>query len=343
MVKSLLIDIGSTNIKYAVYKNHILSKIEKTPFPKNKDLPYPYFEVDLNLIMSKIDYIINMFNDLTDIFFSVQMHGYILGDINNKPLTSYISWQDKRSILVKYPSDVSKEYGTTLKDNLPKASVYAISKLEPNLYSQIKHFYTLGSYIAYYYTKENTTHISDAAPSGYYNVLTFQSDEMPFILPKVRKNVEVIGKYQGIRIHTPVGDQQAAIKGVNPKENAYILNSGTAAQLCTINDTFIIGDFESRPYFDEKTLCTVTKLMGAKAVRNYKGNNLVLDLYYNYKEALIKLPKREHLIIACGNSIQVKKLFDEIAKMLNINHSFYNEEAPINGLRLLAEEYYEKN
>lgn len=336
----LLIDIGSTNIKWAVtdFGEKVPNDLHSVPFPPPLNNTYPYYEVSIDQIISIIKGIIDdcLPNSL---FISTQMHGYVLADKSGKPITQYISWQDERATLVPFLDKINKEHGVDIKPNLPRASVYAISKLNPKLFMQAYQFFTLGSYVNYVLTGNNITHITDAAPSGFYNVKTLKSDYNQLELPIAKKDVEKAGEYKGIAVYTPVGDQQAAILGVNATNDSYILNLGTAGQLCTINGTFITGDFESRPYFWGKTLCTVTRLMGGKAILEYQEEDLEEVLFNNYYNAMKKLPQRKKLIITGGVVKYRREMLTRIAQKIGIEFSLNEELDAINGLKILMEEH----
>lgn len=338
-MKNLLIDIGSTNIKWAVDDNNSNLKVSKTAFPQSKPLPLPFFEIEIDKITDIICDIINNAEDIKNILISTQMHGYVLTDENNNPVIDYISWQDERASLVQYPYKIPKEQGVDLKPNLPRASVYAISQLNPEIYQKVHEFFTLGSYISYYLTKNNTTHITDAAPSGYYNVVTRQAEKTQFRLPQASYDVEIVGRYKDINVFSPVGDQQAAILGCGAQTDTYILNLGTAGQLCAINDTFIKGDFESRPYFNNRTLCTVTRLMGGKFIKNYQGQDLEDKLIQNYLDAIKKLPNKSKILVTGGVVNYQKGLLTKVLNNIGLPYTFNETADALNGLKILAEEH----
>lgn len=337
-MRNLLIDIGSTNIKWAINQGDEILEVLKTSFPPKKELPAPFYEVELSKINDIIIDIINSQKDIDNIFISTQMHGYVLADKDRKPITDYISWQDERASLVEYPYQVTKQYGVDLKPNLPKASVYAISRLNPELYENIREFFTLGSYIAFYLTQNNATHITDGAPSGFYNVATREADQTPFRLPSVKYDVEIIGQYKGINVYSPVGDQQASILGSLAPQDSYILNLGTAGQMCAINDDFLEGDFEPRPYFYNKTLCTVTRLMGGKFIQYYQGEDLAEKLYDNYLTAIKKLPSRGKVLATGGVVNYQKELLAKVLDKIGLPYAFNEKADALNGLKILAQE-----
>lgn len=329
-MKNTYLDIGSTSIKWLKQGEPCFSEV---CFPKKTDLKPPYFEVPVKKIWEIIEDIIK---DETNgrLFISVQMHGYILLDKNSVEITEYISWQDCRSELVKIPFIMKPENGVSLKPNLPKAGVYAIKLLQPQIYSNAAEFCTLGSYIIKKLTGLNKTHITDAAASGFFNV-NGKNEKHDLILPDAHLKVKPVGNTDNIIVYTPVGDQQAAVLGSGADENCYVMNIGTAGQLCCINSSFIKGDFESRPFFEGKTLCTVTNLPGGKAITMQNGK-WTEHLYNEYALAMKKLPKKSRMLVTGGFAKRYREELIKVLNKFNLPFAFSGQEDAIEGLAKIA-------
>lgn len=338
MDKALLIDIGSTNIKWAKTNlDGFVYDIHKCPFPEKLLFPKPYFEVDINRIIDILKNIVDENSDCNELYVSVQMHGYLLTDRNHFPVTNYISWRDQRAKNLNLLDNLEKASGTSLKNNTPRVSVLAIKNFQKGIYRYSKHLFTLGSYLAYCLTNKIGIHITDACPTGYYSVITKKSIESEISLPKAYGNVKVLGKYNNIKVYLPVGDQQASIKALNHSESSYILNLGTACQICCIEDKYVEGNFETRPYFNQKFLCTKTELLGGLYINNYQRDDLEEKLYKNYKAALLDLPKRETLIATGGVLDFHLHLLERVLKRLAIPYRIDKSNA-LDGLSKLAKE-----
>ena len=230
-MKYLLIDIGSTNIKSAVWQGGEIS-VQKTPFPPPVRDDGVHFEVDPAGILSRVREIVDD-TDCDAVFFSVQMHGWLLADGAGRLLTPYISWQDRRAGAAGISLAVPKESGTSMKPNLPRAGVAAFAAESPQTFARAVRFFTLGSYLVYAFTGRNATHITDAAASGFYDVKGRTAAACGLSLPEASYDVRPVGLYRGRRIYTPCGDQQCSVLGAGGGENRYVLNLGTAAQMCT--------------------------------------------------------------------------------------------------------------
>lgn len=214
-MKKLLIDIGSTSVKFAESeRDGEISEVRKNPFPPKLAVARPFYEVSREEIVYLVKGIIRS-SAAEEVYISTQMHGWLLGDKAGKALTEYVSWQDKRAGLRPYGFSLSPEHGVGLKDNLPRAAVRVTQELYPGIEAGAGTFFTLGSYLVYRLTGKNVTHITDAAASGYYNCITCERDKDASLLdlPRAYQGIECAGEYEGKRIYTPVGDQQASVLG----------------------------------------------------------------------------------------------------------------------------------
>ena len=345
-MKYLMIDLGSTSIKYAVYDyltDEFILK-SKLPFPDrliNDNILF--YEVSIEKIIKTIDDVLLCVDHLSigSIVISVQMHGYILADLNGKLLTQYISWQDRRSEVqdkLPYPDVKWHDLGTSYKANLPLCSLYT-RKIHKNM-----EFFTLGSYIAWYLTGNNTTHITDCAASGFYNIDSCRRgvEEYPTIkLPQAVSNVKVIGKYKNIDVYSPLGDHQISFLGSNVADDEYLLNISTATQISTLSSE-LSENYECRPYFDKRRLCTVSGLIGGRTIRKlYSGEQneeFCDELAENYSLALKNLPKKEKLLVSGGAVQHYPELIKSVCDKMGFPYRIQDETTAFNGLEILVKE-----
>lgn len=263
-------------------------------------------------------------------------------------MTPYISWQDERadlqengiSYINRYPHLIAPQSGSSRKSNLPAISLFAMKSLDPEVFCQANVFFTLGSYIAFRLTAENATHLTDAAPSGFCDVGTCRPSALSIpgmAMPQARRDFTPVGIYVGkyVRptIFTPVGDQQAAVLGSGLPEDSYLLNLGTAAQLCTLARQPVFGDYESRPYFDGQTLCTVTRLPGGRDFLRMPENNELPDILARaYHQAMLRLPSRNRLLVTGGAANYHSQLIDQVCRRLAIPFDIMTSSDPLDGL-----------
>jgi len=353
-MKHLLLDFGSTSVKFALFDTNRSEPIEKDsfPFPKRKKTNSPLLcEIELSKIKEILYSVIEKYGKTADaVHLSVQMHGYLLADKDMIPLTDYISWQDKRSLLQygisnyyslfqsTYPGSPELDSGTKIKPNSPLCGIFALSKENPSLLDHTSAFFTLGSYLAYLLTGINTTHITDAAATGFYCATTSKKSNsfpFPFQIPTAVSNYTPIGTYQNLAVYPPVGDHQASFLGARVSGHSeYLLNLGTAAQLSTLTFEKIYGEYEKRPYFDGSSLCTVSGLIGGKEIYENKAEQAILEneLYENYHNAIKKLPTRSAVVLAGGTVTHYEPLISAVCDRLNLPYKKAAEKDALHGL-----------
>ncbi|MBQ8885217.1 MAG: hypothetical protein IJY62_02450 [Clostridia bacterium] len=324
----LFIDIGSTNFKWAF--SDFPEKTYATPFPAPLRAEYPYFEVSASAISSLVKDVIDK-SQPQRVFFSVQMHGYVLLK-NGCPVTEYVSWRDERGASFSPAFTLTKEHGVDLKPNLPRLSLEAQTV-------EFDEFCTLGSYLVKSLTGINATHITDAAPSGFYNVKTRTAEEVPFRLPEALYSVDAVGMYGSSEIYSPIGDQQAAVLGATQAVggfDGYILNLGTAGQLCLVEKGFVSGEFESRPYFSGRTLCTITRLPGGGVISKHTDGEIAERLVEEYGAARKKLPVRDKVLATGGLVKYRRELIETVLGRLGLRYEMNSESDALAGLSILA-------
>lgn len=333
---ALLIDIGSTSIKWA--KSDGQGKLfdeGRQSFPKRLPGPENTYEVSLEAIMDIIMGIIDDAKDVSRLLIATQMHGYVLADSGQEAITNYISWQDRRAKDIELPFVLGPEFGVGIKDNLPRAGIHAISSRDPAFHARVSHVFTLGSYVAFLLTGRNATHISDAAPTGYYDASSGRQVPTDLSLPEAILEMKPIGTYKKIAVYPPIGDQQASILGSSADETCYVLNLGTAAQLSTISDTLISGEFESRPYVNRKYLLTVTGLIGGKTIAETDDDTLENKMVQDYEKALRVLPGRERILVIGGVLNYHKPRVDRVMKRLGVPVYYDEQASALRGLSAL--------
>ncbi len=343
----LLLDIGSTSIKWTTFNQETGESTAPSslPFPAPLARKPPYYEVDPEVIYHAVLGILENTAALDAVYFSVQMHGYLLADGKGNLLTPYISWQDQRSSLLKngkshwqqFSHTIPPESGSTAKANSPACSLFAMEHLQPDIFSQARTFYTLGSYLAFRLTGVNATHITDAAASGLYHAQNGTPAYTPYpalTSPMAFLQVGPVGAWQGVPVYSPVGDHQASVLGSGLDcGNEYLLNLGTAAQLCVVSETFLSGAFESRPYFGGQTLCTVSGLPGGREIAAATpSDELSQRLAADYSRALQKLPRRKALRAIGGVTRHHQPLLSEVCSQLDLPFTLWPDATALEGL-----------
>lgn len=360
--RCLLLDVGSTSIKWAEFdcSSGTKSPVAALPFPKPVTAEPPLYEVDAEQIFQLVSQAIEGTPLFERLYISTQMHGYLLADKDHHLLTPYISWQDRRSLTAAtgvntaetwfdlFPLQLPPQSGTETKPNSPVCSLFALQQMQPELFARASHFYTLGSYLAYRLTGANATHITDAAATGLFHAATGQPLHSLFPslhIPLAETNMRPAGQWRQAEVYVPVGDQQASVlgSGLNPGSQ-YVLNLGTAAQLCVVADGFAAGLFESRPYFDGATLCTVTGLPGGREIAAAGGSlELAAQLTADYTAAMQRLPARSELLVIGGVAKHHRALIEDVCRRIGMAYEIRPEPDALDGLAVLAAERWEKS
>ena len=326
-------DFGSTFVKSFVCEDEKLIWTQSIPFPSpciNCDERY---EVPLSDIDRLLDDLLLRAAAYSphSCMISVQMHGYVLRDSEGH-FSNYISWRDRRGD-VTLPAARRYDFtqnGTSLKANLPALKLLADCSAENG------EFYTLGSYIAYRLTGNNATHITDALASGLFHARTLAPLPLPYslTLPTVRRMLSPIGMYRGMKIYAPMGDHQISYFGSGAEESAYLLNIGTATQLCTLSrEGVTAAGVEGRAFFNEGILHTVTGMIGGGTL--FKGQGMS-ELLGQLDEALEKLPKRNKVLIGGGGAPLVfERLRDHLAQA-GLESALLTHDIGTEGLHMLT-------
>ncbi len=293
-MKSLLLDVGSSFIKYSFYDSvkGALSDICSVPFPNPCVCDGVRFEVAVCDIERAV---LRIFNEAAEcgcsaVFISVQMHGYILK--KNGAFSNYVSWQDRRGAdAVEALSHLDlTDCGTSVKANLPLVSLFGRDEVQGS------EFFTLGSYIAYILTGRNITHTTDGCASGFFKKNGNECVPDGFdglVLPSVTADIRSVGEYSGISVYPPMGDHQISFLGSDIREDELLLNVGTAVNISCLQKKGLpkTRGVEYRPYFSDDDLVTVTGIKSKDA-----------DLAERIKDAISIFSSKKRVIIGGGGA-----------------------------------------
>lgn len=286
------IDFGSSFLKFAcIHASGDVFNIRRIPTIR-AELEAVRAEYCLptmiEAIRTYIDEAIASGEAVEGILISTQMHGYVLRSAAGD--SHYVSWQDElatqpwgesTSFEQMRQSGVSHHLrcsGLSLKPELALCSLYARICRGEQIVSGSELF-TLGSYLIAQLCGQNVTHITNAVPTGLYNL---QADRwnVPLLdavgfaglrLPTVCRDIRPCGTYRGVPIYPDVGDQQASLLGAGLRPGQINVNLGTASQVALLCDSYCAvpesGVEELRPFFGEKYLRTVSKLSGGRSLQ----------------------------------------------------------------------------
>ena len=222
-----------------------------------------------------------------------EMHGFLLTDNQQVPVTDYISWQCELggislpefnlsavSLLKKMlPQKTIDNTGMPLRAGLPSSNLLFLK--QTNILHELPnplHFYTLGDYIlAALSGQEPVMHPTNAAATGLFNICS--GDWEPDLIsitttagirfPRIGSSaIEFRYGDSTITAAPAIGDQQAALLGAGlcmPTDISF--NLGTGAQVSVLCDAPFFSDvYQIRPFFLGRYLKTVPHIPCGRAM-----------------------------------------------------------------------------
>lgn len=234
-----------------------------------------------------------------------QMHGGLLLDRNMKPLTSLITWQDRRT-LERAPSGkrwidaYARMAGTSARERVGMSPAPGL--LGPTLFMLAgengipagTRFLSLvdGWIVAELAGHRNAgivTDVSFAQSSGLYLPWEKKWNESlvdaigldASILPRTAETGSCLGETtesvfslrSGVPIYSGPGDNQASVLGsLRDLDNGLLLNVGTGGQVSLVTDTFAIQDeIDTRVFPGNRFMLVGASLSGGRAFTLLKG------------------------------------------------------------------------
>ena len=137
----LLVDFGASRIKTAILSRGSIMFVKEFPSIDAKINDNKYYEISAEKLKSFfLNLAQNQYKEYSyaGILISSEMHGFMLVDSKNKPLTDYISWKDERCLNEenieeynqfsnKFKSVFLKKTGLELKPCLPVTKIKAVA------------------------------------------------------------------------------------------------------------------------------------------------------------------------------------------------------------------------
>lgn len=280
----IALDLGSSFTKAAVLADGCVLAERQLPALAPLAGGQGRFEIDAEQYFRQVRTLLDELLDAAPaegVLLSTQMHGYVLTDEDNRPVTPFVSWQDKLGGLhlpaisrVITAQDVLPS-GVPLKGNLALCSLLARQAEGFSLPANVR-FHTLGGYVIARLCGAHVCHITNAAPTGLADVrragwnaaLLEKAGLSGLRMPDVLPSLTPVGCYRGVPLYPDVGDQQACAygAGLSPDTSLHV-NIGTAGLLGALSAEFAVDGFESRPWLEPGLyLRTVSGLMGGRNV-----------------------------------------------------------------------------
>src|SRR5699024_8326194 len=170
-----------------------------------------------------------------------------------------------------------KKTGIHIKPSLGLCNLYQLLYKEED--EEVTEIFTLGSYIINCLTGNNICHITNAAALGLTDIIEKDWDKKlidrlgfnKLTFPVIAKSdFEVCGLYQinnqTIKVYPDYGDQQTSILGRLVNYDDVVLNIATASQVSKITKNYKRRVYETRPYFSNTFINTVSNLPSGRNI-----------------------------------------------------------------------------
>lgn len=291
------IDIGSTSIKGAVLNSESgqVEHIAREPFPNPvTGLPSGFHEVDPIAVTQRthavIQGLLKHAPDAGSVRFCSQMGGVLLVDQSGQPLTNYLSWRDQRTLLPgapgsttslldeirsRFSQQVFTELGKELKPGSATALLHWLARHHALPHAAIP--VTIGDFVISQLC-QSTPVMHPTHGIGMINLLTqdwhheaFHALDLQHLhWPAFASDTQPVGtlNQQGraLPCFAAIGDQQAALLGINLQANELSINASTGSQVSQITEKFQPADCQTRCWFGGRFLNTITHIPAGRSL-----------------------------------------------------------------------------
>jgi xylulokinase len=282
------IDVGTSFIKGAIIDldTSELREVHKAPFPEFLGgLPDKHHEVDPDAIMRSVDDLLDRLQRreprCDGIVFCGQMHGFTLVDERGRPKSNYISWLDQRvtpeefdEIKASVTTEERRELGNEFRPSIGLPILWWLKR-----HNQLPSGFAApvpppDLVVARLCETVPILEPTQAASLGALRLATgdwhhrviskLGLDGLDW--PQVRPPGAIAGHWRGIPCYSAAGDQQCALAGVLLAPGEVSVNIGTGSQVGMIVETQPDDDLQTRPYFHNRLLRTITHIPGGRAL-----------------------------------------------------------------------------
>jgi sugar (pentulose or hexulose) kinase len=290
------IDIGSSSIKGGILglETAGVEHTEKTAFPDPVPGLAPGFhEVDVDAIVQGTrNVLVSLLRKAPDaraLRVSSQMGGVVLVDTRGAPLTRYLSWRDQRSL--QPASGSAAPLLQELREAWTDAQFEQLGKeLKPGSTTALLHWLarhgklppgatpvTIGDHVIAALCEApprmHRTHaigLIDLRAGAWHHAAFAAARIDGLSWPALASEDEPVGQValDGRRLDcfAAIGDQQAALFGIDLGPSELSINASTGSQVSQITQHFRPGDCQSRCWFGGQFLNTVTHIPAGRSL-----------------------------------------------------------------------------
>jgi sugar (pentulose or hexulose) kinase len=298
------IDLGTSFIKAAVLDLDAseLQQVRRMPFPEPISLPDPLrVEFDPDGIVATVN---NLIGELTaspvtyeGVVMCTQMSCLVLMDEQGEARSNCIGWRDQRA-LEPHPSGSGsyykvlkqrltakqkRELGNELPPGAPICFLFWMAEqgtLEAGRVPVSLADFVLstlcGSPPSIESSNAMACELLRLDTMGWHEevIKELRLDKLHW--PPIRRHGEMVGSMQvgaeTVPCYTPVGDYQCALAGALLSEDELSLNISTGSQVSRLTHQLVLGNYQTRPFFDGKFTNTFSHLPAGRSL------NVLVDL-----------------------------------------------------------------
>jgi len=290
------LDIGSSSIKGGILdlETGQVAHTERAAFPEPvAGLPAGFHEIPAAAVAQAaralLDRLLHRAPDARQLRVSSQMGGVVLLDERGDPLTNYLSWRDQRALLPA--ADTAGSWLDALRAGWTDTQFERLGKeLKPGSTTALLAWLaahdrlprpampvTIGDYVVAALCRAparmHRTHAIGLIDlgSGDWHHQAFAAAGLDGLdWPRLADEAEVVGHCAHARGSlagfAAIGDQQAALFGIDLDPAELSINCSTGSQVSVITAQFQPGDCQSRCWFGGRFLNTVTHIPAGRSL-----------------------------------------------------------------------------
>ncbi|HEX4487847.1 MAG TPA: FGGY family carbohydrate kinase [Terriglobales bacterium] len=307
----IAIDLGTSFIKAAVLdlESFSLQNIRRIPFPDPiSGLDPLKVEFDCGTILAAVKQLLSELQDDADqcegIVLCTQMSCLVMMDEQGHARSNCIGWRDQRA-LEPYPSGEGsyydelkrrispqqrRELGNELPTGAPISFLFWMAEkhqLEPGLIPASLADFVLSTLCRSQPTVESTNAMAyellDLTRMQWHQEVIEELGLGKLRWPTILQHGQIVGHLKlgekEIPCYTAVGDYQCALAGAFLTEKELSLNVSTGSQVSRLTKTLLLGDYQTRPFFDGKYTNTLSHLPAGRSL------NVLVDLVTEFANA----------------------------------------------------------
>lgn len=296
MPANLLLDFGATRLKAALCgKDGELFAVKSypsTPARREGSL----VEIPLQQLLQDFQEVLQHYDAIAPyerVFVCSQMHGFVLTDEQNRPLTDYISWQDERALQplnewekssweifsAAFAGNYKDITGMRLRAGFPVVKI--LDFLRKNSYPCVR-VLSLPEALCLGGKPFNKVHITMAAGSGCIDFLSqlpspqildfiqsYTKSRVEFnqITKEIEPAAQLTVNGRRVMLYTGIGDHQCAVYGAGNTLDTLSVNIGTGSQVTAVcTQASATADTERRHFLHGLQMQTITHIPAGRVL-----------------------------------------------------------------------------